>query len=164
MYIDDLIEKAFCEGYEYAQREFGLSEALGNARENLNNAFGKSKFNVAGKIRTKNLRNQAAKTLHVARKERDRINAQAANIDKRGLGHNGIFKNDLTNKIREHAGNISTWAPKKGSVTSKKEGNYIKRDNDKLNAEINRRSKINLNTVGTHDDMVHAHNDYIFGK
>ena len=46
-YLDELLEKAFCEGYEYAQKEFGwISDFLLNEKQN--NEFNNAKVRPIG--------------------------------------------------------------------------------------------------------------------
>ena len=50
-YLDDLLEKAFCDGYEYAQREFTTLDAAGNVRRNDGSlAMTAQQFNNAPRV------------------------------------------------------------------------------------------------------------------
>ena len=58
-YLDDLLEKAFCDGYEYAQREFaekkGIFKSIGDSKkalksEGITPTIGNFKSIVAGEI------------------------------------------------------------------------------------------------------------------
>lgn len=44
-YLDELLERAFCEGYEYAQREFAKIDTVIN-KNALNSAMRNAKFKV----------------------------------------------------------------------------------------------------------------------
>lgn len=61
-YLDNLLEKAFCEGYEYAQREYA---SIRNTKKGVKNLIEGNIYNDQNKI------NLGAKQLKLSRKDPD---------------------------------------------------------------------------------------------
>lgn len=147
--LDALLERAFCEGYECAQREFGLRDVA---------------TSLAGRRRTKSIRNQAARVLHANRAERDRVSDATKKIMKnKELGPDRSINSQELNyeansKINKY------WAPKKGSITPKDEGSHMKNYNDIQEKDVNRRRKIDLFNLKNQYDLLSAYNKYKFGS
>ena len=97
--LDDLLERAFCEGYEYAQKEY----------TKLNELVGKVKGKVQQAV-TQHERNHAAKVIRATRK-----NAQDSGVIQSLPGKLGKEARETHSAIRDQVASAQALLPKKGA-------------------------------------------------
>ena len=91
-YLDELLERAFCEGYEYAQREFGNFDGIKRAI-------------------TQHERNRTARVIRATRR-----NAQASGVSVKLPGQLGREAKDTFSALRDQAATAQANLPKKGAT------------------------------------------------